>query len=208
MNAHHRWTLLLPVKPPAFGKSRLAPMPLDRREALATAFALDAIAVARATPSVGQVLVVTDDFRFAARAREAGCAVVPDGVTGDLNGTLVQAAHEASRRRPECRLAALCADVPALKVADLSSALATVGGDGSAFVRDAAGTGTSLYAASSLERFTPCFGPDSARRHLESGAVELLGDLPSLRQDVDSPEDLSAAMGLGVGPHTAQALLA
>ncbi len=207
MNALSSYTLLLPVKPPAFGKSRLGPMPLERRQALATAFALDAIEVAAQVRSVARVLVVTDDFRFAAAAQQAGCAVVPDGVAGDLNGTLVQAAHEAERRWPGCRVAALCADVPALRADDLEQALNSAGQARSAFVRDAEGTGTSLYAAVTRAHFTPRFGVDSAQHHLDSGATEITGALTSLRRDVDDPQDLSAAMALGVGAHTAAALL-
>ncbi len=52
------------------------------------------------------------------------------------------------------------------------------------------------------------FGPDSARRHVEAGAVALGDPLPSLRRDVDTVEDLRAALALASAPHRARAALA
>lgn len=197
--------VIVPVKPPAIGKSRLV-LADERRVALATAFALDTVTAARATPGVVSVLVVTDDFRFAAVAREAGCAVIPDGVSGDLNASLIQAAREAARRWPGHRLAALCADVPALRPDDLRTALTEAEGATTAFVRDVAGTGTTLYAAAEVDAFRPRFGPGSARAHVDDGAIEVGATSPSLRQDVDDTDDLTAALALGVGTHTARAV--
>lgn len=198
--------VIIPVKPPAIGKSRLA-MSDDRRSALATAFALDTIDAAVAAQHVAGVLVVTDDHRFAIRAQSRGCVVVPDGVSDDLNASLVQAAHEARRRWPNTRIAVLCADVPALVPAELDEALAGMDAGEAAFVRDADGSGTTLYAAPDLEMFRPSFGAGSAQAHLHSGAVEVVGDLPRLRRDVDDRSDLAGAMALGVGAHTSEALL-
>ncbi|MGH3739210.1 MAG: 2-phospho-L-lactate guanylyltransferase, partial [Micromonosporaceae bacterium] len=48
----------------------------------------------------------------------------------------------------------------------------------------------------------------SARAHAAGGAVELHGDWPSLRRDVDTAADLSAAAALGLGVRTAGLLAA
>lgn len=199
------YAVLVPVKPLALAKSRLVGLADARRRALAAAFALDTVAVAAATPGVVGVLAVTDDFRFAAELTGRGCAVIPDGVTGDLNGSLLQAAHEAARRWPGARLAAVCADLPALRATDLAAALRAVPDDRPGFVADAAGLGTTTYAAA-LAHFAPRFGPGSRAAHLEAGCAEITGALASLRQDVDGPADLVRARALGVGPATAAAL--
>lgn len=199
------YAVLVPVKPLALAKSRLVGITDAQRSALAAAFALDTIAVAAATPGVAGVLAVTDDFRFAAKLTDRGCAVIPDGVTGDLNGSLLQAAHEAARRWPEARLAAVCADLPALRSTDLAAALRAVPDDRPGFVADAAGVGTTTYAAA-LADFAPQFGPGSRDAHLDAGCAEITGVLASLRQDVDGPADLALARTLGVGPATAAAL--
>jgi 2-phospho-L-lactate guanylyltransferase len=195
--------VVVPVKPPAHAKSRLSGLPDAQRVALARAFALDTVAAALACTTVAAVLAVTDDFRFAVELTEAGCQVLPDGASGDLNATLVQAALEAGRRWPSYPVAAVCADLPALRPEELAAALDVVPATGAAFVADAAGTGTTLYAARAVADFTPAFGPGSAAAHEAAGAVPLMGDWPSLRQDVDEVGDLGRAMVLGVGVQTA-----
>jgi 2-phospho-L-lactate guanylyltransferase len=176
----------------------------EQRRVLATAFARDTVAAALATPGVDLVMVVTDDHRLAAQFAGDGCAVLPDGVAGDLNGSLRQAAAETSRRRPDLSPVALCADLPALAPSDLAAALAQAPVDRAAFARDAAGAGTTMYAAP-VGLFDPHFGSDSAAAHLEAGALEVVGDLATLRQDVDDAVDLGRALLLGAGPHTTAA---
>lgn len=195
--------VVLPVKPPARGKSRLAGLTDEARATLARAFALDTAEACLSADPVGAVLVVTDDAFFASEVGALGCAVIPDGVSGDLNGTLVQAVAEARRRWPGLRPAALCGDLPALRPADLAAALTSpeVATGGRAFVRDAVGSGTTLYASSAGD-FAPRFGPDSARLHAESGAVPVRGDLASLRHDVDTIDDLRDVRTLGLGRRT------
>ena len=196
------FVVLVPVKPPALGKSRLAGLPESRRRELAAAFALDTVAGALRTPGVVDVLAVTDDFRFAARLAALGCSVLLDGAAEDLNATLVQACAEAVRRWPEASPVALCADLPCLVPAELGTALAAARGSGPAFLRDHTGTGTTLYVAPP-DAFAPRFGPDSAARHAQDGGWEIDVAAPSVRHDVDDVADLTAALLLGVGTHTA-----
>ena len=75
-----------------------------------------------------------------------------------------------------------------------------------AFVVDSAGTGTTVLSARPGQPLEPAFGLDSARAHAAGGAVALTGSWPSVRQDVDAPPDLAAAVELGVGRWTALAL--
>ncbi len=197
------YVVLLPVKPPAQGKSRLEGDPA-RRRALAAAFALDTARACLAAGSVTAVLAVTDDARFADQLRAVGCETIPDGVAGDLNETLRLAAAEACRRWPEATPVAVCADLPALLPADLDAALDTV--DGMAFVADQDEVGTTLYTAP-YDVFMPRFGHRSRQAHLDIGAREITGDLWSLRRDVDDAAGLAAATTLGLGAHTRLALL-
>lgn len=203
-----RCVVVVPVKPPAFGKSRLAGLSDEQRRELAEAFALDTVEAAAAAPGVARVLVVTDDFRLAAGMRGLGAEVMPDGASEDLNATLVQAVAEVARRWPDTVPVALCADLPGLRPAELAAvleeAVALVRTGGSAFVRDRAGTGTTLYAAAAA-RFDPHFGTGSASRHAAQGAVEVGATASSVRADVDDLADLGAALVNGVGPRTTQA---
>lgn len=198
------FVVVVPVKPLAQGKSRLVGIAPAHRRALAEAFVRDTVAAALATATVSRVVVVTDDVALALSLREEHCLVLPDGVAGDLNASLVQAAAEARRRWPDLRPVVVCADLPALTPDALSAALrATTAAapDGAAFVPDLAGRGTTVYTAPHAV-FAPRFGTDSRTAHLEAGAVEV-ADVPDrVRQDVDVMSDLGRVLLLGVGVHT------
>ena len=195
--------VVIPVKPPGVGKTRLVGVPDDQRTALATAFAIDTVTACLATPGVAQVLVTTDDPGFAATLSDLGAAACPDGSSG-LNPALVQAVAEAGRRWPELRPVALCADLPALRPDDLAAALRGATGR-SAYVADAGGTGTTLYTAEH-DDFDPHFGVDSAAAHAATGATAVEGALTGLRNDVDDLVSLQAALRLGVGSATRAAV--
>lgn len=196
------FVVVVPVKPPGVGKTRLAGLPgIDRRR-LAAAFATDTVGACLETPGVARVLVTTDDARFASALTALGADTCPDGAVG-LNEALREAAAVAARRWPALVPVALCADLPALRPADLATALAEIGRrpGGSHFVTDADGTGTTLYAAP-YDAFEPRFGTGSAAAHAAAGAVPLTGELPSLRRDVDDEAALREAVALGVGGAT------
>jgi len=204
------WVVLLAVKPLSLAKTRLA---RPDRPALTLAMAYDTAAAAARVESVEAVLVVTDDED--ARALLSPVAVVvPDSPAAGLNPALTHGAAEAARMWPEAGVAVLAADLPALRPAGLAAALALAGGHLRAVVADASGSGTVLLSASSGVRLTPVFGPQSRYRHLDEGAVDLTDLLPGgevaagLRRDVDTAADLEVAIGIGVGPQTAQVLAA
>lgn len=196
------YVLVVPVKPPAHGKSRMRGLDDQQRRALARAFALDTVHACLDAERVGAVLVATDDASFSREFEALGCVTIPDGDTNDLNAALRQAVAEARRRFPDLTPAALCADLPALRPDELGRALAAVVPGGPSFVPDAEGVGTTLYTAP-YDAFDPQFGLDSRRAHQTSGGVEVGRDLPSVRRDVDDLEDLRDARELGLGRHTA-----
>jgi 2-phospho-L-lactate guanylyltransferase len=142
------------------------------------------------------------------QARAAGAAAAPGvigelGVQDALNAALRHGAAVAARRWPGTGLAALTADLPALSPVELATALRAASPAPAAFVPDAAGVGTTLYAVPPGGEFRPLFGGASRARHAAAGATELdAGDLTGLRRDVDTPDDLRAALALGVGPFT------
>jgi 2-phospho-L-lactate guanylyltransferase len=131
--------------------------------------------------------------------------VLPEaGAGGGLNGALRHGADYARSRWPGSGVAALFADLPAVRPAEIAAALDAARQWPTAFVADAAGDGTSLYTARPGAGFQPSFGLASRSRHASGGAVELdLAGIDGLRRDVDTPEDLQAAAAIGLGPHTA-----
>ncbi|MGW2720922.1 2-phospho-L-lactate guanylyltransferase [Streptomyces sp. NPDC001492] len=199
------WTLVIPLKPLTRAKSRLSDTAADGlRPGLALAFAQDTVAAALSCPAVGDVAVVTDDALAGRELAALGARIVPDEPHGGLNAALTHGVTAVRTARPESPVAALNADLPALRPLELSRVLDTAAQFPRAFLADAAAIGTTLLAAAAAQELLPAFGPDSRARHRASGAVELaLGDVDSVRQDVDTGGDLRAALALGVGRYTA-----
>ncbi|MEU0675018.1 2-phospho-L-lactate guanylyltransferase [Streptomyces sp. NPDC006172] len=202
-----QWSLVIPVKPLALAKSRLADTAAgELRPGLALAFAQDTVAAALACPAVRDVAVVTDDALAGRELAALGARVVPDEPRTGLNGALAHGAAFVRAARPRSPLAALNADLPALRPLQLARVLDAAAEFPRAFLPDAAAIGTTLLAVGPDGELLPAFGPDSRTRHRVSGAVELrLDAVDSVRQDVDTGEDLRAALALGVGPRTAAA---
>ncbi|MET8132734.1 MULTISPECIES: 2-phospho-L-lactate guanylyltransferase [unclassified Streptomyces] len=202
-----RWTLVVPLKPLARAKSRLADTASDvLRPGLALAFAQDTVAAALACAAVRDVAVVTGDVLAGRELSALGARIVADEPGGGLNAALTHGARVVRSRDPESAVAALNADLPALRPLELARVLAAAGEFPRAFLADAAAIGTTLLAASPGLELGPAFGGDSRARHRASGAAELrLDAVDSVRQDVDTRDDLRAALTLGVGPRTAAA---
>nr|BFD82482.1 2-phospho-L-lactate guanylyltransferase [Streptomyces sp. Xyl84] len=202
-----QWTLVIPLKPLSRAKSRLSDTAHDGvRPHLALAFAQDTVAAALDCPAVADVAVVTDDRLAARELAVLGARIVPDAPRAGLNAALAHGAatvRAAGGARP---VAALNADLPALRPAELARVLDAATEFPRAFLADAAQIGTTLLAVAPDQELRPAFGTGSRSRHRESGAVELrLDAVPSVRQDVDTGDDLRAALALGVGPRTAAA---
>jgi 2-phospho-L-lactate guanylyltransferase len=198
------WTFVIPVKRTAIAKSRLATAYPQHRPELARAFALDTTAAALASPLVGVVLVVTDDPVVSADVTALGARVVPDHPSAGLNEALDHGAAVAAREFPDRGVVALSADLPALRPAELTAALAAAG-TGRSFVIDLPGTGTTMLTAGPGVPLDPRFGVGSALAHQASGAVPVdLVAIDSVRRDVDTAADLAHAVQLGVGPWTAE----
>ncbi|WP_254878820.1 2-phospho-L-lactate guanylyltransferase [Streptomyces sp. NA04227] len=202
-----QWTLVVPLKPLGLAKSRLSTAATGpQRPRLALAFALDTVAAALACGPVRDVTVVTDDPLAGHELSRLGARIVADPPEGGLNAALRQGVREIRADRPAAAVAALNADLPALRPGELARVLHTAAAHDRAFVADAAHMGTTLLSALPGISLWPAFGMASRARHAASGAHEiLLGDVESVRQDVDTEEDLRAALALGVGPHTREA---
>ncbi|WP_320779120.1 2-phospho-L-lactate guanylyltransferase [Streptomyces sp. CRN 30] len=200
-----RWTLVVPLKPLALAKSRLSAAAGDGlRPGLALAFAQDTVAAALACTAVRDVAVVTDDALAGRELSRLGARIVADSPRAGLNAALAHGASVVRAERPASAVAALNADLPALRPRELARVLERAAEFPRAFLPDAAAVGTTLLASAGGVELRPVFGTDSRTRHRDSGAVELALDaVDSVRRDVDTGEDLRAALALGVGPRTA-----
>ncbi|MBT0565431.1 2-phospho-L-lactate guanylyltransferase [Williamsia sp. CHRR-6] len=233
--AGRRLVAVLAVKGLDNAKSRLSPLfdAATRRE-LVLAMAVDTITAAIAA-GVDRVVVVTPDERVArAVVGPSVTAVGEHGVPGTrLAATAAETAigsgsgsdqvsgsnHESGLNRayrigsiaaltqtPDAQLVLLQADLPSLRPDHLRAAVSAATGHRRALIPDRSATGTAALLLWDTSELTTHFGPDSARLHLEQGAVDLIADgrqWPDLRADVDTIDDLRAAIVLGVGPRTA-----
>ena len=198
------WSVLMPVKVLSQAKSRLAGLAGPRRGELALAVACDTVTAVMRTDQAARAIVITDDPVAASALRALGAQVIPDEPRDGLNAALRHGAAIAARSWPASGTAALSADLPALRPAELARALEAAAVWPNAFVADSAGDGTTLYTAAPGAAFRPAFGLASRARHAAGGAAELeLTDIPGLRRDVDTPADLRGAAELGLGPRTA-----
>ncbi len=195
------WTILVPLKSTTRGKSRLD-VPADLRRQLALAMALDTVSAAAACAPV--VAVVDDESDAAVLARISGVRVHLTSVSG-LNESIrdgLKALPGLSRRptagRPGVtgKVAVLPGDLPSLHAGELGQVLERCARHRFSVVADHQGVGTTLLAATDLGSLEPQYGPESYRRHRQSGAAAI--ELPSgssLRWDVDVVVDLDAVSG-------------
>lgn len=192
--------LILPMKPPLLGKSRLRGAVEDAlHPALVLALASDTLAAAAGV--VRRVLVVTADPAAVAPLAEFGAQIVGEDGAGDLNAALRQGEALLRADDPDSVLGALQADLPALRPEDLAGAIAEAAGR-RAFAADWDGTGTTLLLSAPGVALEPRFGPGSARAHFGTGAIALGLAAPGLRRDVDTAVDLAQAAELGLGKRT------
>lgn len=207
--------LLVPIKANLATKSRLDGFAPGVRVSLMKAFARDALTAVselREAPPSGleglRVWLVGNPTYLAGH----GIDVISDSDTRGLNEALRHAAAEVEARHGAAAgRAVLLADLPCLRTEELAAALvAGATAMTRTFVPDAHGSGTTLLIAPGGQPLEPCFGSGSAAAHAASGAVPLQpalnGEWPTLRRDVDTAEDLAAAVQLGVGGQTAAVL--
>lgn len=196
--------LVVPMKHPRDGKSRLrGAVAPALHPGLVLALAADTLAAVTSTARVRRVLLVAADPGAVAELAQLGVEIVAEPPEKTLNAAFRHGADLLRQDDPHAVVGALQADLPALRAIDLTGAIAE-SDNRRAFVADRQGTGTTLLLSAPGAPLDPRFGAGSARHHEASGAVPLRGELPTLRSDVDTAEDLAHVKSLGVGKHTAE----
>jgi 2-phospho-L-lactate guanylyltransferase len=216
-HARAQWAIVVPVKSGELGKTRLL-IPKERRARLAMAMAMDTIEEVAASDLVLRVLVVTEDACVASEAAAISANVAPlvvashaalaarfpDGREHSLDRVI---AHGAELIGTTWNRAALPADLPALRRADLEIALQAAARVDRGVVPDGWATGTTLLTARAGVPWRSAYGRQSYRRHQLLGHVPLPAARSStLRWDVDTVTDLEKAWEVGTGSRTAALL--
>jgi 2-phospho-L-lactate guanylyltransferase len=180
------WTALVPLKPPVDRKTRLSGrLSSANRADLADAMFEHVAQTLRRSDLVGRIILMS--------------GASPPGWTGDwrhdagrgLNAELM-AARAALGSAP---LLVIHADLPLVDSADITALLAAAVG-GCALAPDRHGTGTNALAIRDGRAFEYRFGPNSRALHVAQGEGRVV-ERPGLALDVDTPDDLDAAIAAG-----------
>lgn len=201
--------LLVPIKPLARAKTRLrgaagrGPGTPKAHTELVLALARDTLAAAAGAAMVHRAVAICSDGVVCRALEMDGVEAIPDLPAAGLNSALRYGEALLRTTDPAATVAALPADLPALRPQELDRAIHH-GLDtcGRVFCTDHAGTGTTLLLAPPGRALEPRYGPGSAAAHRTSGAREISGYWPGLRCDVDTAGDLALALELGLGRFT------
>lgn len=189
--------VLVPLRSPGLGKTRLAPRltPGDRAD-VAAAMLADVVGVVRAA-GLGDPVVVASGRAAAAAGRDLGCPVRTDGPGVGLDGAL--AAVTATLPADDDVLV-LLGDLPRVTPDDLR---AVVAASTPVVVAPSDDGGTSALLRRPHACLTTAYGPDSAARHVALATARGLAVTtvrrPGLATDLDTVADLEALDGHGVG---------
>jgi len=184
--------VLLAVRPPGEGKSRLAGVLNDTaRELLNYRMFQHILDVAQKVVLPAHITVVSRSAALLDQARAAGCHAEPEH-GNDLNQALSQAGR-AAVDRGATELLSLSSDLPFLTVEDVTTMLAADGDLVIATDRLHSGTNALLMRRPFAIPF--CYGPGSLAAHLvaakKAGLKAVVVDSPGLARDIDTPADLA-----------------
>lgn len=186
---------LLPVKPVARAKQRLAAALGPSRERLVRALVADALDLVGGDPGTTW-WVVTSDPWVATEAKNRGLNIVPDPGAG-LNEAL-EAGTAAVGAAGASSVTILPADVPLATQTDLQDLFDTGATSDVVIVPASSGGGTNALYLAPPDVVATRFGPDSLRAHLDAAAARGLRcsilSLPRLALDLDTWEDALAIL--------------
>lgn len=187
-------SVVIPAKRLSEAKSRLDLQPLRRRQ-VALGLLITTTAAAMTAARVDMVYVITRDRVVASSVRVRGATPILEEPPFELNAAISQGRRTVIERHPESPVAVLLGDLAFLDPSDLDSAIASFRNCGDPLmVPDRVGCGTTFLIHSQRSMPPTSFGPASAAAHRERGFVETGHELHSLRNDIDTLNDMDGAM--------------
>lgn len=197
------WQVLLPVKQLTRAKTRMH-LSFGARTSLVVAMLRDVIAAVRTPAAVRGVHIITRDTNVDRLARAEGIpAWTVSGAIG-LNDELREAAARIHQTKPDDGVAVFLPDLPCLDAVTVAAVLGYAERACPSYIPDFTGAGTTVLLAPPGVPMQPQFGTQSAAAHALDGKLVRTSDGHERAQrDVDTVDDLIAAVGQGVGQHTA-----
>lgn len=196
---------IVPLRSPGLGKTRLAGhLDAAERAGLAGAMLADVVVAIRAC-GLERILLAASGPGAAAAGAALDLQVVLDPPdVASLDGAIEHARVSAANGSD---ILVVQADLPGLTSADLGAVLAA---DTAVVVGPTDDGGTSALLRRPGDVIATCYGPDSARRHVEAagraGATVTTVRRPGLLHDVDTGADIDRLADDMVGAATARFL--
>jgi 2-phospho-L-lactate guanylyltransferase len=187
---------IVPVKPLRRAKSRLASVLNEAElEALNRSLFQRTVETLTRVPEIERVMVISRDPAALSLARVCGARTMQEDGTPGLNVSL-QRATAVAKGMGARGLLILPADLPLITKDDIEALLGVAADPPVAVVApDYRRQGTNALLVNPPDLLDYSFGPGSFERHctaaLDAGAQLITCHLPSLRYDVDIPEDLA-----------------
>ncbi len=203
--------LLIPIKDPARGKTRLSELlSAQERARLAWAMFEDVCRAVDSCKQADRIVIVTSFAPAIERARASGWDVLIEESQISESASV----DWASRRLAESgfdTVMRLPADIPTVKAEDIDELLAIdLVRPGAALVPSREGTGTNAIMRTPPDLFPSRFGPDSLRLHGQEaarvGVESLIVENARIALDIDEPADIELLLERGRGTEAFDAL--
>ena len=184
---------LIPVKTLLRAKTRLASI-LQPQEcaSLSRAMLMDVLAALDGAQHIERIAVLTNDSDIASMAAQLGHTVIADESDGGLCDSLNKAARELAARGATTLLI-MPGDIPTVRAQDIDELLERHTG-GLSICPASRDGGTNALVCTPPDALPFQFGPDSARRHLETAEQHKVPatrlTLQAYLRDIDTPDDL------------------
>jgi 2-phospho-L-lactate guanylyltransferase len=186
---------VIPMKPLAQAKTRMALSPLTR-EAVVLAMFKDTLSAVGQSSNVVETYIVTRDPEISSIARRFGAKVVREHRLSSLNYALGLGRREAALDRPFNGIAMIAGDLPGLEAAELDSVIDELDvRQRPLLVPDHHHVGTSMLLHTYGHFPAISFGEGSLTAHERFGYQRVQHHVPSLQHDVDTLSDLANLLG-------------
>ena len=200
-------TAIVPVAPLVRVRALLGGSPRLREE-LSRCFAADVLSVLDRAPVVSMIVVVTDRSDLRLSGWSTSLVTVPDRALLSLDpvGEAVARGVWTAARRSGHGAVLVPADMPSLTMEGFEAAVDRLSRDRSVFVPDRSGHGSTIVAASDPRHLLGAQGRTGSAVRRRRGFRPVVEVPDGVRLDVDGPDDLALARGLGLGPRSRECL--
>lgn len=194
--ATQKWDVYVPLKPFHIGKSRFVSVPDSVRIEFIKAMASDLVDALLTQSCVGRISIVGVSHTEITSSSDPRLNSLLLENPVSINEDLSMAMSEAEQ------IAVFLPDLPAINPREIAEAFLLASKNRISYISDNEGSGSTAHF-STIGKSKTFFGPDSSKRHLASGAVELLHpSFNGLKRDLDNFDEMKTFKLSELGPAT------